>query len=289
MLVKKGSTTGGDFQRTPACTGSTQTGCVVAYSTYNRTPPDNTRFGKYTPPAGQPDDKEVLCTNPASLTGGSAPVTTELPSERFPPGLIAASLMQFFGTGGQPTAPTPWLQPKERYSARCVREANTNTLRLASVGDSRQPNASPDETWGLHIGDANLAMGNLVELARSQSRALPGCADAHGARSVPDKGRRGQGHAPGQGAHRRQPQRPPARADRPSRDRPRRRRPLLRHQGRQPAAVLPEPPQRCDDPPPTGRPHAAGPGHQQALQRSRREAGHARRRPCCGASGAARR
>ena len=171
VLVKKGSTTGGDFQRTPACTGSTQTGCVVAYSTYNRTPPDNTRFGKYTPPAGQPDDKEVLCTNPASLTGGSAPVTTELPSERFPPGLIAASLMQFFGTGGQPTAPTPWLQPKERYSARCVREANTNTLRLASVGDSRQPNASPDETWGLHIGDANLAMGNLVELARSQSRA----------------------------------------------------------------------------------------------------------------------
>ena len=90
VLVKKGSTTGGDFQRTPACTGSTQTGCVVAYSTFNRTPPDNTRFGKYTPPEGQPDDKEVLCTNPASLTGGSAPVTTELPSERFPPGLIAA-------------------------------------------------------------------------------------------------------------------------------------------------------------------------------------------------------
>ena len=52
VLVKKGSTTGGDFQRTPACTGSTQTGCVVAYSTYNRTPPDNTRFGKYTPPRG---------------------------------------------------------------------------------------------------------------------------------------------------------------------------------------------------------------------------------------------
>ncbi len=83
--MEKGSTTGGDFQRTPACTGSSQTGCVVAYSTYNRTPPDNTRFGKYTPPPGQPDDKEVLCTNPASLTGGSAPVTTELPSERFPP------------------------------------------------------------------------------------------------------------------------------------------------------------------------------------------------------------
>ena len=171
VLVAKGSGTGGDFKTTPACTGSTQTGCVVAYSTFNRTPPDNTRFGKYYPPAGQPDDKEVLCTNPASLTGGSAPVTTEFPSERFPTGLIALSIAQFFGTGGQPTAPTPWLQPRERYTARCVRERNTNTLRLASVGDSRQPNPSPDETWGLHIGDMNLAMGNLVELARSQSRA----------------------------------------------------------------------------------------------------------------------
>ena len=39
VLVRKGSTTGGDFQRTPACTGSTQVGCVVAYSTFNRTPP----------------------------------------------------------------------------------------------------------------------------------------------------------------------------------------------------------------------------------------------------------
>ena len=168
VLVKKGSTTGGDFQRTPACTARTQTGCVVAYSTYNRTPPDNTRFGKYTPPAGQPDDKEVLCTNPAALSGGSAPVTTELPSQRFPAGLIGLSLTQFFGAEGQPTAPTPWLQPKERFTAQCVREKNTNTLRLAGAG---RLNPSPDESWGLHIGDVNLAMGNLVELARSQSRA----------------------------------------------------------------------------------------------------------------------
>ncbi len=171
VLVKKGSTTGGDFQRTPACTGQSQTGCVVAYSTFNRTPPDNTRFGKYTPPPGQPDDKEVLCTNPAALSGGSAALTTELPSERFPPGLIALSLAQFFGTGGQPSAPTPWLQPKERYSASCVRENNSNTLRLTAAPGVRQPNSSPDETWGLHIGDVNLAMGNLVELARSQSRS----------------------------------------------------------------------------------------------------------------------
>ncbi|HYI35514.1 MAG TPA: DUF3089 domain-containing protein [Thermoleophilaceae bacterium] len=170
VLVRKGSTTGGDFQRTPACTGSTQVGCVVAYSTFNRTPPGNTRFGKYTPPPGAPNDKEVLCTNPAALSGGTGPVTTEVPSERFPAGLIALSLTQFYA-GNQPTAPTPWLQPKERYTARCVREQNTNTLRLASVGGSRQPSPSPDESWGLHIGDVNLAMGNLVELARGQSRA----------------------------------------------------------------------------------------------------------------------
>jgi hypothetical protein len=31
--------------------------------------------------------------------------------------------------------------------------------------------ASPDATWGLHLADMNLAMGNLVGLVRTQAAA----------------------------------------------------------------------------------------------------------------------
>lgn len=49
---------------------------------------------------------------------------------------------------------------------------NTNTLRLASVGGARQPNPSPDETWGLHIGDVNLATRSLTRTPAAARRFL---------------------------------------------------------------------------------------------------------------------
>ena len=35
-----------DFARIPACQAPRQTGCVISYSTFNETPPDNARFGR---------------------------------------------------------------------------------------------------------------------------------------------------------------------------------------------------------------------------------------------------
>ena len=171
VLVKKGSGLGGDFQHVPACTAARQPGCVLAWSTFNRTPPSNTRFGRYTPPPGEPDDKEVLCTNPGSLADNSpAPLRTLQPSERFPAGFIALGFMQLYN-GMQPTAPTPWLQPADHFTARCVREAGTNTLRLTAVGKARQPTPSPDATWGLHLADMNFPLGDLIAITRSQASA----------------------------------------------------------------------------------------------------------------------
>jgi hypothetical protein len=44
VTVKDCSTEGDTFSNVPACTSTTETGCVVAYSSWNRTPPKDADF-----------------------------------------------------------------------------------------------------------------------------------------------------------------------------------------------------------------------------------------------------
>jgi hypothetical protein len=65
--LKRGGRTGGDFSRIPACHAATQTGCVVAYSTFEGTPPANRLFGRVGSPityAQRETDLQVLCVRP---------------------------------------------------------------------------------------------------------------------------------------------------------------------------------------------------------------------------------
>jgi hypothetical protein len=166
-----------DFDHVPACASSKSTGCVVSYSTFNEPPPDNTRFGRTdTDPAkgalGLPYGPgiKVLCTNPAVLAGDRRNLRTLLPSEPFAPGVIAALLLRLYG-GPPPSADTPWLQPQDHYTGRCMRSNGAYVLMLAPVGDARHLNPSPDATWGTHLVDVNIALGNLVSLVDRQGRA----------------------------------------------------------------------------------------------------------------------
>ena len=70
-----------------------------------------------------------------------------------------------------PDADTPWVQPQDHFTGRCVREAGANVLRVDAVGSARQPTPSPDPTWGLHLVDVNIAMGNLVTIVGRQGEA----------------------------------------------------------------------------------------------------------------------
>ena len=78
VTVRKGSTAGGDFQNVPACTREAQTGCVFAWSTFNETPPSNSRYGRVPAkddsglgfPAG--DGFQIACPNPAAANSVSA-------------------------------------------------------------------------------------------------------------------------------------------------------------------------------------------------------------------------
>jgi hypothetical protein len=166
VTVKKGSDRGGDFQNIRACHSVTQLGCVVAFSTFGDTPPDGSVFGRTTS-SGQ----EVLCTNPASLGGGTRPVDTLEPSKPFAPKTVIGLETQAIGFT-LPKVKTPWIEARGAYRAHCSSANGANVLRIAGVKGAPQLNALPDATWGLHLTDANIALGDLVRLVRAQGAAF---------------------------------------------------------------------------------------------------------------------
>jgi Protein of unknown function (DUF3089) len=177
VTTDRGSDTGGSFRRVPLCVSPKQFRCVVAYSIYNETPPDDTKFGRSTGrfadvfglPSGP--DQEVACTNPADLAGGRGPVPIHPVARTEPfPGALGAGLVILYG-GPPPTAPTPWLVPRDRYTGECVTENGAHVLMARPVGDSNPLNPSPDSTWGLHLADVNLPLGDLVALVKRQTKA----------------------------------------------------------------------------------------------------------------------
>ena len=166
VTVRKGSDRGGSFSNVPACRRSVQVGCVVAFSTYNATPPDNSLFGR-TAVAG----REVLCTNPARLgSGRSARLDSILPTKPYAPGTLIAAGIQLLEFP-PPNAATPWVEATAAFSARCVNDGGANVLKLTSLPGTPVPKASPDATWGLHLMDGNVALGDLLKLVRSQTEA----------------------------------------------------------------------------------------------------------------------
>ena len=81
MTVAEGSNVGGDFKHIPAAQRRSRCGCVIAFSTFNAPVPANAMFGRPAAvAAARPaDDRDVLCTNPAALGGGSAPLDSVFP------------------------------------------------------------------------------------------------------------------------------------------------------------------------------------------------------------------
>jgi hypothetical protein len=180
VTVPKGDDVGGSFSTTPVCHSEDEIGCVVAFSTFGETPPDNTIFGS---PNGalvdthgvDPSKLKVVCTNPAAIGGGAGKLQTLARSEPFP-GTLGIGLNILYG-GPQPTADTPWLEPQDHYSGRCVRENGANVLMLDPLDGARTLHPSPDATWGLHLVDANIGLGNLIELVKSQEEAYIAASD----------------------------------------------------------------------------------------------------------------
>ncbi len=159
--VKKGSDRGGDFKRLRACRAARQTGCVIAFSGFNAPVPANAVFGRATNPANQ-----ILCTNPGALSGGAGRLTPIYPTKPWAASVIgtAANL----ATSGLPKPNTPWAAFPDAYSGRCSTADGASVLQLRAVSNVFTLTPTPDATWGVHIADANIALGNLSDLVRRQ-------------------------------------------------------------------------------------------------------------------------
>ena len=170
VTVRKGRDVGGDFKHIPGCRSARQVGCVVAYSMFDQTPPPNSLFGRPVGAGGgsTAPNLQVLCTNPAALGGGIGTLRPYDLTEPFP-GLLGIAVNAFVGP--LPKVSTPWLIPPGRYTAHCSSAGGARTLQVAAHGGARVLPPTPDATWGLHLGDVNLALGNLTALVKRETAA----------------------------------------------------------------------------------------------------------------------
>ena len=170
VMVAKGQDAGGDFQNVPACRSVDQTECIVAYSTFLNPPPLDSLFGR--PNTGirantlPGKDVQVLCVNPASVSGGVGDLKPYFATSPFP-GLSGAAT---------PDPPEPWVAYPGLYTAHCEHSNGADWLQVDTTnvaGDTRPVMTEAlGPAWGLHLVDVNIALGNLVELVRQEAAAF---------------------------------------------------------------------------------------------------------------------
>ena len=176
LAVPKGKDVGGAFQHVPLCHSTNQTGCVIAYASFRSTvpPPANSRFGRV-----QGENMVAACVNPAALGGGSGELHSYLAA-------AGSSL-------GSSAEPKPWVKPAQpvntpfvsvpgMLTAACVSNDKGSYLEITVHGNPADPrtddivgdvqvNGQVLADWGLHLIDVNLAIGNLIDIVRDQSKA----------------------------------------------------------------------------------------------------------------------
>ncbi len=161
VTVPDGKKVGGSFQHLPECSDDSQTGCIVAYSAFSGTPVADAAFGK------AKDGQHVVCTNPAALGGGSAPL--------HPAFVTGESLLGSVDLGDVKVS-TPWVGYPGLFTGECKSNATHTwfeiTAHRTGPDDTRPELAEPlGPTWGLHLVDVNIAMDDLVALAGKQADA----------------------------------------------------------------------------------------------------------------------
>ncbi len=150
------------------CESPDQIGCIVDFNAYSGTPPSDAYFGDVPPVDGKP--VEDICTNPANLTGGTGALDSMY---RFQ---LATQDVDGSTTEGILSKPvrevsTPWIEYAGEYSGECVTGAGRHVLVVGANGKAPELRSFPNPSLGLHVDDPNLAMGNLVDLVRTQAAA----------------------------------------------------------------------------------------------------------------------
>ncbi len=167
VALPTGRDVGSTFTHLPLCTSTSQTSCVIAYSTFPKRPPLDSEFGRpgqgVSLQSGQTASTgvQVACVNPADLGGGTAELTPLFPASTLPP--------------APPSVTTAWVTYPAMYSASCQSAGGATWLQVTDVaapGDNRPAvSEALGPAWGYHLDDINLALGNLVNDVRLQEQA----------------------------------------------------------------------------------------------------------------------
>jgi Protein of unknown function (DUF3089) len=176
IAVPRGKDVGAAFRHIPLCRSRSQTGCVITFASFRSTlqPSAASRFGRVADAS-----LTAACTNPAELDGGNGELRAYL----------STTGVTLTGT----TQPKPWVVPEQAIetpfvsvpgllTARCAANEHATFLEVTVHGNPEDPRVddivgdigagSPAAaTWGLHLIDVNLAMGNLLEIVGHQARA----------------------------------------------------------------------------------------------------------------------
>ena len=171
LQVPKGADVGGSFKHIPLCHSDSQTGCAIAFADFraDSPPPAVSRFAK-----GR-GDTVAACTNPSALGGGSGPVDAYMSATDSPSGRPD-------GWTNPPMAvSTPFVKLPGLMTAECVFDANGDYIaitmhpsagkRVNDIGGDVKVGGVILKDWGLHLVDANLHMGRLVDIVGDESAA----------------------------------------------------------------------------------------------------------------------
>ncbi len=158
VQVPTGRDVGGSFRSIPTCGSASQTGCVIAYSSFGSTPPATSFFARpgqgVSLQSGQTarPGEEVACVNPVTFSSQSGALQ--------PYFLSATSAVPHV------TVSTPWVTYPDLYTAQCEQSGGASWLQVtatAAPGDARPTvSATLGPNWGYHLQDVNLALGDLV-------------------------------------------------------------------------------------------------------------------------------
>lgn len=177
VSVPRGKDVGGAFKNMPLCRSAQQTGCVISYVTFRSTvpPPATSRFGRV-----EGEGMEAACTNPAALQGGSAELHAYLSSKKKMLSTSSAEAGPWVKDGAPVT--TPFVSVPGLLTGQCVSNEKGSYLEVTVNGNPSDPrtddivgdvitNGQVNPSWGFHLIDLPVAMGNLVDIVAQQSKA----------------------------------------------------------------------------------------------------------------------
>jgi hypothetical protein len=175
LPIDKGKTTG-LFKDLPLCESASQTQCVIAYASFRDTipPPANSLFGK------APSDAQIAaCANPANLApGGKGEFHAYLSNVQ----IANSAAKPTEWVKGKPNPATSFVSAPGLLTGQCVQkngfsylEVHVNAVpsdpRADDINGDVVQNGQVNAAWGLHLIDANLAMGNLVDIVGAEGKA----------------------------------------------------------------------------------------------------------------------